>query len=540
MSKSILLSTKLALDKFKRYFSSPKKAFETLFLLYQRKYVNKSWLFDREFYLNEYPEVKESGIDPVLHYLLCGAKNGYQPSRFFIPEEYLYIHQDAKKSRLNPLVHYVKEHRKNPPFVNYSLVHDLCVGRLNISHEYVHEEWFKFTEEAIRKKTSKGERIKILFFVTTPSIFPARNLFEQALCHSLYSATIVVIPDTRQADIDGYMNNCKEELSRIYPNEQIIVASRDENNDWIDIIEEQSADIVCYPMPYNISSFRYNSQYAIGREFLPIYVNYGYPCTKFALPVLAKSHYANCWKVFLESDDALEYYKNASPISGSNGVVVGNIKMDSLAKYEKTLSSRKRIIIAPHHSVEGGLNDALMLSNFLKYSSSFLSIPEKYPQIDFVFRPHPFLFHTLMRDCFWGKEKVNEYIEKLKSFPNVTWSTGGDYIREFALSDGIIQDCASFLIDYAFTKKPCCYMLRSSNDIEEKFLSSGKKCLSASYIAYEQKDIENFIENVILGENDEKKEIRYSVCEELMVNFPNAATKALDIITTSLCNQKDK
>ena len=45
--------------------------------------IEKSGLFDREYYLREYPEVAQSGLDPITHFITIGAKEGKNPSPYF-------------------------------------------------------------------------------------------------------------------------------------------------------------------------------------------------------------------------------------------------------------------------------------------------------------------------------------------------------------------------------------------------------------------------------------------------------------------------
>ena len=71
-------------------------------------------------------------------------------------------------------------------------------------------------------------------------------------------------------------------------------------------------------------------------------------------------------------------------MSGRNGVVTGDMKMDALAALPQNPGPRRRVLVAPHHSVEGGANDILALSNFLRYSDFFASLPAKFPELDFV------------------------------------------------------------------------------------------------------------------------------------------------------------
>ncbi|WP_419825252.1 sulfotransferase family protein [Sphingomonas sp.] len=45
--------------------------------------IELSGLFDRDFYLATYPDVGESGLDPIVHYVTIGAAEGRNPSRLF-------------------------------------------------------------------------------------------------------------------------------------------------------------------------------------------------------------------------------------------------------------------------------------------------------------------------------------------------------------------------------------------------------------------------------------------------------------------------
>ena len=181
-------------------------------------------------------------------------------------------------------------------------------------------------------------------------------------------------------------------------------------------------------------------------------------------------------------------------------------------------------MIAPHHSVEGGFNDILSLSNFYKYAEFFLDLPKLYPNINFIFRPHPALFLCLEKEEFWGSEKVKKYIDAMKNMKNVKYSEGGNYLNDFAESDALIQDCGSFLVDYFYTKKPQCYMLKNTKQIDETFSTFGKCCLDNVYRAFEKKDIINFINNVVINENDFMKEKRENFAQsKVMLNYPNVA-----------------
>ena len=63
-------------------------------------------LFDVRFYLSQYPEVKISGEDPLLHYISSGWKTGYNPSPFFDNDAYIDTFLRDTDNKICPLVHY--------------------------------------------------------------------------------------------------------------------------------------------------------------------------------------------------------------------------------------------------------------------------------------------------------------------------------------------------------------------------------------------------------------------------------------------------
>ncbi|URQ74230.1 MAG: class I SAM-dependent methyltransferase [Candidatus Ochrobactrum gambitense] len=70
--------------------------------------LKNSELFDETWYLEQYPDVKLSAMDPVEHYLYYGASEGRNPSRHFNTKLYFYKNSDVKKSGMNPLYHFIK------------------------------------------------------------------------------------------------------------------------------------------------------------------------------------------------------------------------------------------------------------------------------------------------------------------------------------------------------------------------------------------------------------------------------------------------
>jgi lipopolysaccharide biosynthesis protein len=82
--------------------------------------IERSGLFDRASYFTRLAENAEAPLDPILHYLRRGAREGYNPNPFFEGDWYLARYPDVRAAGMNPLVHYLRygaaEQRDPGPF----------------------------------------------------------------------------------------------------------------------------------------------------------------------------------------------------------------------------------------------------------------------------------------------------------------------------------------------------------------------------------------------------------------------------------------
>ena len=67
-----------------------------------------SALFDADWYLKSYPDVKAAGIDPLLHYCTYGHLEFRNPSDQFDARDYLVRYPEVLVSGLNPLYYYLR------------------------------------------------------------------------------------------------------------------------------------------------------------------------------------------------------------------------------------------------------------------------------------------------------------------------------------------------------------------------------------------------------------------------------------------------
>jgi hypothetical protein len=407
----------------------------------------------------------------------------------------------------------------------------VIITRENIERYFSYfrqQEKYRETVLRIWEKFADGGKVRIGFFIIYDSVFSARPLYEAMLQDEHFYPFIIVAPDVLRG-IDNMIDQSRktyDSLSRKYKN--VYVGYDEVTGDFIDFSDR--IDMAYFASPYDEMTHEYFTvQYLMKKCILPIHTNYGYLMSRYSRKISRLPSYNYFWKVFTESEKNMSELKRFQPLKGRNAVVSGYCKMDGLAAQKVIPRTRKRIIIAPHHAIPNSY--IIEYSNFLEYADLFLELPQKYPDIDFVFRPHPLLFITLRKVQYWGNEKVDKYLEDLLRNENIMYSTEGEYLDIFANSDGMIHDCGSFLAEYLFTGKPACYMLKNRKVIKKNLAGSGLPCLKNHYKAYNEGDILSYINNVIIQGNDSMERHRIDFVEKkLKVNYPNVANFIKDYI----------
>jgi ADP-heptose:LPS heptosyltransferase/GT2 family glycosyltransferase len=79
---------------------------EALFSDYEA--IRRSGLFDPDYYLATYPDVAQRNLDPLVHYLEEGAREGRNPHRDFDTAFYLEQCRSSGEEPGNPLIHYLR------------------------------------------------------------------------------------------------------------------------------------------------------------------------------------------------------------------------------------------------------------------------------------------------------------------------------------------------------------------------------------------------------------------------------------------------
>lgn len=136
--------------------------------------IKKSGLFDQAYYLKIYEDVCKSDIDPIMHYIKHGWKEGRNPSEQFDTNFYLETYPDVRNAGLNPLVHFIrygskegrKTHDENPIIVENTIsrINKLCkhiMQNPSLVKKFVFTVKHQGLKQAIQKTQGTIHRVKI-------------------------------------------------------------------------------------------------------------------------------------------------------------------------------------------------------------------------------------------------------------------------------------------------------------------------------------------------------------------------------------------
>lgn len=350
------------------------------------------------------------------------------------------------------------------------------------------------------------EKIKVVFLAIHKSVWKVDPVFKKMLDDPYFEPVILVCPYV-QYDRNRMLKDLEDCYEYFKAKEYPVINSYDEGNDkWV-TLEEINPDIVFFTNPHDLTRKEYYED--AYNKYLSVYVPYYFMSTDHAGIVneLYNTRFLLAmFKVFWPSEYHKTSQSNYSINKAKNGLSVGypateclfseGLKNPNVWK-QQGASPRKRIIFAPHHTIEGkekSLSSFLVLAEFMaelavKYSSS----------VQWSFKPHPILKSKLYQHNDWGIEKTDSYYQFWQQ-NEYTQLDEGEYEDLFYFSDAIIHDSSSFIAEYVFTGKPAFYLM-APDKVDTVVNDFGKMFLSHYRISDKQEDIIQFIENVIIGKD---------------------------------------
>lgn len=398
---------------------------------------------------------------------------------------------------------------------------------------FLYRWWIKSS----RHRTMRGiralqdkERLDVAFILAVPGMWKLDYVFKAMLESGNYHPYVVIIPYT------VYKSYSDEETIRTLKRTEAFVKSRgyeyiipydEASGKWVDIKKTLNPDIVFFTCPYKDMAPIYHAHHFVDR--LTCYVTYAFTTMKLYKNNYDKLALNTCGAYFVETTMHKSFSERYSHARGQNTYVTGYAGCEVYMRddyrpsevWRKQDVAKKRIIWAPHHTIEGTFS----VSTFLDVCDIMLDVAEKYAdRVQFAFKPHQFLKFKLIE--MWGTERTEEYYRRWKEMPNCQLEEG-EYVDLFIGSDAMIHDSGGFTTEYLYQRKPVMYLLK--NNPQEVFNDFGIMSFEQHYHGRTREEIEHFIEDVVLAGNDPKKAGREQFFEQYLGPY-NGALPSENII----------
>lgn len=366
--------------------------------------------------------------------------------------------------------------------------------------------------QRIKNKT----KIRVAFFISTASKWKYEYLYRLLKKDNRFEVKIVVVPmhgHGQEFMIEEMLNtyNFFKDYNPIKTYDEI-------NSQYCDIKKEFMSDVIFYSEPYNFVG----SQYFISnfyKDSLCCHVQYSFMSDVFFDNFFNQPFHNLLWRFYAETKIHEKFSHHYALNKGSNVVVTGYPGIDMFIDkeyipknlWQKSNTKQKRLIWAPHHTIteENGT------SNFLIYYQKMKDIALTYKDKLFIsFKPHPNLKPRLYGLSSWGREQTDAYYKEWESMQN-TQLVENDYVDLFLTSDALIHDSYSFIVEYLYTNKPSCYMYKDND--KSRWNQVGQQALEVMYKSFNESEIIDFIENVVIKGEDTMHEERVSFVENVLM-----------------------
>lgn len=381
----------------------------------------------------------------------------------------------------------------------------------------------------------KKDKINVIFIATYSSQWKYQMVYDKLKQNSRFNVIILLAPIRgREDSLDYY------EMRQFFDKNGIqyidFISLEEENKN---IRKTLKPDILFYVQPYYHMYDKRIDSHSF-KDKLICYAPYFFSCYNLGWDYNLEFH-NRAWNLFLTTDVDKILSQKYSLNKGYNVNVVGYLNYDLYKRstpndkvWKEQPIPQKRIIWSPHFTITSDLS--LNQSNFLSMAQYMLELAVEYKdKVQFSFKPHPELKRILYMNKDWGKEKTDEYYSEWEIRSNTQYDRGS-FIDLFLTSDGMINDSGSFTAEYMYTLKPAINCFRNLSETIKKMSVVGQDAINAQYYGTTKEEIRYFLDNVILGCSDIKKDLRVSYYNKYLLppNESYVADNICKVIIDSL------
>ena len=250
----------------------------------------------------------------------------------------------------------------------------------------------------------------------------------------------------------------------------------------------------------------------------------------------------NAWRIFARSKRHKAMYAKYSKVGDSNVVITGHPKFDYQAEQltkqltfddlKNKIAGRKVVLWTPHFSV------ALPAtwSTYRIYGQAIIDEAQSRPDLFFIIRPHPLFCQSMIENDLWTSADEQLFREQCKTQNNLWLDEDPDYMPAFTLSDALMTDAGSFLLEFLPIGKPILYL----HHPEGSGLNDDGELINCLYKAESVNEIIQFLNDIQAGVDSKKAERLLAIPEYLFGLDGNASKRICEHIVNAMLGGDEK
>lgn len=360
----------------------------------------------------------------------------------------------------------------------------------------------KETLGILKEMYNSNRKINVIILVEWAYVWnKVYSLYEEMISDKQYNCTIVAI-NIKDPSVNSD-DNYPQFISFLIENGIPFIA--EEKFD----IEHSDIDVIIYTNPYDHHHEKFDVNYISSKGIKIVYIPYA---TQFFINNSNSQMFFNlpihnlAWRIYARSAREKERYRRYCSRGDEHVVIAGQPFTDYMLSH-KTNFNKGRYIkfflwslnnIPPE---EGG--------TFLDYYNYILEIFTKNDNIALIIRPHPLFVLSVLRLGIITETQLQNFFNKCAAMHNVFFDENPDIAETFCISDALLSEPSSLLIEYLPANKPVLVLVNKNTPSWKKYPIDDSDIINIHYLGNSNKSIYDFIYMVLKGK-DYKKKLRNS------------------------------